>query len=157
MIRAYTPTDYEAAKECIIALQDAEHALLPDVKHTGAEIAEEYLEQILRPIKDGTGQIFVAEIGRHIAGLIAVVVEDHDLTTIGEKYLYISDVVVHDAFRGRGLGKALMEHAEAYGEELGIEDFNIGVMCINEPALALYLKMHYEARYVSLWKKKKQP
>ena len=56
----------------------------------------------------------------------------------------IENVAVLPSFRGRGLGKVLMQSLEGIAKELGAEQSFLEVRVSNEPALALYKKFGYE-------------
>jgi GNAT superfamily N-acetyltransferase len=55
-----------------------------------------------------------------------------------EPYAYISDLIVRAAYRGRGIGRALMMRAESYAREFGIGRIKVGVLVRNEGAHAFY-------------------
>jgi ribosomal protein S18 acetylase RimI-like enzyme len=50
---------------------------------------------------------------------------------------------VREAFRRRGIGEALMEHAHAWAVDQGIHEVELGVAEFNAAAIALYEKLGY--------------
>ncbi len=150
-VRPFHESDQTAMIECIIELQDAE-VLLSDFKRPGNEMAEEYFASIYRPVSEGRGEILMAENDGQVSGFVAFVVEENDVTDKPGRHMYISDLVVLERFRGRGIAIELMKKAEAAAKKLGIKRVNIGVMVANQPALQLYLKLGYTPMYYSLWK-----
>ncbi len=72
----------------------------------------------LREIVSSSGsRLFLLWYGEQIAGMLTV---GSYRTPLGRKY-WIEDVVVDDAFRGKGLGKVLVDHAVSHagGQEGG--------------------------------------
>ena len=57
-----------------------------------------------------------------------------------------------DAWRRRGIGRALLERAEAYARSLGMDAIGIGVMAGNRNARALYEARDYHEVHVELRK-----
>lgn len=70
-----------------------------------------------------------------IAGYILIKRRDHSL--------HIWDLVVKPEFRGKGIGKRLMEYAEKYAGDK-YQYITLAVMEDNAPAIGLYEKLGYE-------------
>lgn len=62
------------------------------------------------------------------------------------RILVVRTLVVHPDFLQQGVGKALMEFAEYYAEQLDIRSIRLDVSIDNTPAIALYEKMGYQYR-----------
>lgn len=152
-IRDYRAEDEAAVIDCIIALQEFERGLdsrmLP-----GAEIAERYLADLLARCAKEEGRIFVAEVDGAIAGFTAVFpkVAHDEPDEEAYDYAYVSDVAVLDLYRRRGLGRALLQAAEAYAREQGTTLIRIGVLATNDGARALYEGLGFRDREVLLEK-----
>src|SRR3954447_25361007 len=56
---------------------------------------------------------------------------------------YVWDVAVHEAFRGRGIGRATMALAEEFARSQGATTMQLNVFAYNEPAIGLYTSMGY--------------
>lgn len=151
VIRTFEDRDYPEVLECIVELQDTECAL-SDMKKPGKEMAEEYFASIYKPMQEEKGDIVVAECEGKVSGFIAYEIEDNDITDKPGQHIYISDLVVLQRFRGRGIATILMKQVEQVAKEKNIKRINIGVMAENQPALQLYLKQGYSPTYYSLWK-----
>ena len=54
------------------------------------------------------------------------------------EYAFISDLVVLPAYRGRGLGRALLQKAEEHAHLHGATTLKLEVLAKNEAALTLY-------------------
>jgi len=62
-------------------------------------------------------------------------------TFLGRPGLYLEDLYVQPAHRGRGMGRALLEHLGALAVERGCGRFEWSVLDWNANAIALYEKM----------------
>lgn len=62
----------------------------------------------------------------------------HVMTEI--KTLYIDDLCVDAAHRGRHVGRALYEHVLEYARQIGCYNVTLNVWALNEPALRFYEK-----------------
>ncbi len=62
-----------------------------------------------------------------------------------EEYIYLDDLSVTEASRGRGTGSALIREAEAYADRLGIKRICFHVEKSNQSAFRLYRRLGYSA------------
>lgn len=66
----------------------------------------------------------------------------HNYSTFaGRPGLYLEDLFVRPAFRGRGYGEALLRHLARLALDRGCARFEWAVLDWNEPALAFYRKL----------------
>ena len=66
----------------------------------------------------------------------------HNYSTFaGRPGLYLEDLFVRPAFRGRGYGEALLRHLARVTVERGCARFEWSVLDWNEPAIAFYRKL----------------
>jgi GNAT superfamily N-acetyltransferase len=66
----------------------------------------------------------------------------HNYSTFaGRPGLYLEDLFVRPAYRGRGYGEALLRHLARIALERGCARFEWSVLDWNEPALAFYRKL----------------
>jgi hypothetical protein len=65
-------------------------------------------------------------------------------TFLGRPGLYLEDLYVRPAFRGLGLGRALLEHLGALAVQRGCGRFEWSVLDWNEPAIEFYRRMGAE-------------
>lgn len=94
------------------------------------------LERVLEA-PSPTAQILIAEgPGPESLGFMHV----HTATDFftGEVHTHISDLVVAQAAEGRGVGRALLEAAEAWARERGHRLLTLNVFPTNRRALAVY-------------------
>ncbi len=67
----------------------------------------------------------------------------------GARHAHIFMLYVAPEHRRRGIGGALVRHAEAWAKERGDRQIGLQVFVANQPALNLYRKLGYETQ--SLW------
>ena len=75
-----------------------------------------------------------------------------ELIEENSEYAYLTDLVVLPAYRGRGVGRALMQHAEAYAIEQGATVLKVDVLAANTVARELYTSMDYQEHEIRLLK-----
>ena len=138
-IRLATPGDREFLRQIAGRLADFD---LPP-KRTAAEIAEadrSALHKALDQPIAGT-ELFVAELNGQSAGcLLMWTMQDY---FSGGWHSHISVIAVTREAEGKGIGRALMEHAEAWARERGHQTITLSVFENNRRAQALYERMGY--------------
>ena len=129
MITPATVDDLPALCELLGLLFAQESDFRPDWKKQVAG---------LRLILDhpATGQVFVARCEGAVAGMISLL-EGVNLKEGGRAF-WLEDLVVRPAFRGRGLGGALLEHAIATARGLGAVSLTLLTDVTNAQAIRLY-------------------
>ena len=120
----------------------------------GEEIADRYLSDMLIHASKPCACIFVAELDGAIVGYAAVdaKVTNDEPDEYNYEYAYISDVIVLEAARGKGIGKALLAEAEKFALEQGAHWLRIGVLGVNEGAHGLYQSLGFKPREIVLEK-----
>lgn len=88
-----------------------------------------------RPVAEAV----VAEVGGQVVGFALFFTNFS--TFLARPGLYLEDLYVQPAHRGRGLGKALLEHLGALAVERGCGRFEWSVLDWNANAIAFYEKM----------------
>jgi ribosomal protein S18 acetylase RimI-like enzyme len=127
--------DAAGLRACFVELQEYERgldgALLP-----AEEIVEAYLERMLERCRTWRGRVFVAEVEGVLAGFVCVWgrVPQEELDQDPRDYAYVSDLVVAERWRGRGLGRALLRRAEEHARAEGAPTLGIGVLARNAGA-----------------------
>ena len=81
-------------------------------------------------------RVWVAEIDRDIVGGIILIPQ--------EGYLLLTNIAVHPARSGLGLGRALMELAEAECLELGLRELRLGTHVDMPDNVSLYTYLGWE-------------
>jgi ribosomal protein S18 acetylase RimI-like enzyme len=141
-IRLGTEADQEFFRE--LELQTTWENLPPDdsrrLDREQVELALDDTHAILlaRP----GNQIFIAEVDGERAGLLWFG-PNRNLVT-GEEEGWIYNVTVLPAFRGRGIGRRLIEHAEQHAGDQGYAVIGLMVAVHNAAARALYHRLRYQ-------------
>ena len=102
------------------------------------------LEGFEKLSKRETDKMFVAEDASHAFLGYLWVGEGSNMMT-GLKHGYIYDIFVKEEFRGKGIGKILLEKAESYCREKCYSRIVLMVSVSNETATRLYDKMAFKA------------
>ncbi len=143
-IRPYEEKDRPDLIKLLTELQCYEQALDNLLQPGNDALGEVYLNQVLQKCQSSQGQIYVAERDQHVVGMISFYYEHSgDVLTRAGDYLYISDLVVTEAYRNQNIATRLIQRAEGYARELGIQYVRLYVLARNEAALGTYRKAGY--------------
>jgi ribosomal protein S18 acetylase RimI-like enzyme len=153
LIREYEERDARGLEDCFIELQDYEGRIDPYLADSQS-VLKSYLEYMFNRCAETRGKVFVVEVGQSVAGFVSVwaKVKTKAIEEKEYEYAYISDLVILPAYRGEGLGRALLQRAEEYAREQGARVLRIGVMAKNEGAHRLYLSYGFEDRLIEMSK-----
>ena len=116
--------------------------LMPDRFRVPAHILpDDWLEGQL---DDDTHRLFLAEQHGTVVGQILIRIEESksDLL-IPRKYVYINEIVVLRAYRGQGVGQAMMQYVEGWAAALGITELELNVWECNKGAIRFYERLGY--------------
>jgi ribosomal protein S18 acetylase RimI-like enzyme len=81
------------------------------------------------------GEVYVAESGGRVAGIV-VIITAHD-------HVLVENVAVDPGFQGRGIGRALMAHAERHAGEHGLDELRLYTNAAMTENLTLYPRLGY--------------
>ncbi|WDH24454.1 GNAT family N-acetyltransferase [Pseudomonas chlororaphis] len=134
--------------ELMVHLQDHERALSAD-RPPSSEVSEKQLDYLLAACTASVGRIYIAVIESRAVGII-VVFQDQEHE--GTQHVYpeyrrfclVSDLVVSEAYKGKGVALALMEKVYEYTKSLGFSYVRLGVLNSNIPARKFYEKNGFE-------------
>lgn len=148
-IRPARPPD----RRFVLALADRLADFDPPVWRTSQEIAEGDRRALADEFNDPPGDhgLFVAELDARPAGcLLMWTLQDY---FSGERHAHISVIAVTREAEGRGVGAALMAHAESWARARGSRRLTLSVFASNHRAQRLYERSGYEVemlRYVKV-------
>lgn len=89
---------------------------------------------------------FVAEVDKKLVGISLYYIR---YSTWKGRRLYLEDIVVNEAFRGKGLGKALFEATALEAARLEMSGMTWQVLDWNQPAINFYNR--YQANIEKGW------
>ena len=99
--------------------------------------------------------VVVAEQDEIICGFICASINklDRKLETETEKYVgIINDIYVEEQYRGRHIAQQLLEYAEEWIDELGINSVRADIVTNNTSAFNFWSKQGYAPLYTSVYK-----
>lgn len=143
----------DGLRRCLIELQDVERAFDSRMP-SGAEIVDAYIPEMFSRCEGSDGRVFVAEADGDVVGYATVLtrVTSEEIEDGGLEYGLISDLVTVKNFRGQGIGRALLNAAEAFARERGTKWLRIGVLAANKQALDIYEARGFSKLYIELEK-----
>jgi ribosomal protein S18 acetylase RimI-like enzyme len=148
-IRPARPGDRAFLSDLADRLADFDH---PPSWRPAAQIAagdrRDLLAALDTPPPDSS--LMVAEVEGVPAGCLHVLTRT-DFFTL-KPHGHISVIAVTKEAEGRGVGKALMAHAEQWARSLGYGHLTLTVFPANTRALALYKRHGYEVDMISMRK-----
>lgn len=124
--------DKKRIEELFIVMLESVHAEAQNGYEKG------YLDKFF---SGGDDWICVAECNNTVIGYIAVEVHNEP-----EKFVYLDDISVSEAFRSQGIGSALIKKAESYAAEINAAYIALHVESSNTSALKLYERLGYSVR-----------
>ena len=131
-IERATPRDVPLILRLIKALAEYER-MADEVIATEAGLRETLFGA--RP----SAEVVIAYAGNEPAGF-ALFFQNYS-TFLGKPGLYLEDLFVAPEYRGRGYGKALLQHLATLAVERGCGRFEWSVLDWNEPAIGFYKKL----------------
>ena len=90
-------------------------------------------------LKDGSAVVFCAVEQEKLLGWIWC----HSIRRLTQTRLHIAEIAVSEDCRNKGVGRQLLENAEAYAVEHGIREIDLLVTASNAAAVAFYEKMSF--------------
>lgn len=137
--------DMEAMVKLLGLLFSIEQDFSPD------ETAQRHGLQLLLDIPE-QAQIFVAR--DDAAGVIGMASAQLVISTaVGARSAWIEDMVVLEAFRGRGVGKVLLARAMEWANSRGAKRVQLIADADNNSALEFYKQLGWQPTRLFTWKK----
>lgn len=128
-LRSATPGDVTVVLEFIRAL-----SVYEKLEHLVVATEEDLRRWLFGP--DAVAEVVLAFEGEQPAGF-ALFFRNFS-TFLGRPGLYLEDLFVREASRGRGIGKALLTHLAALARERGYGRVEWAVLEWNQPAIDFY-------------------
>ena len=139
-VRRAEDKDAEQVLRLLRQVNKVHHDLRPDLFNLASKYTAEELHAIFT---DEGKRVFVCEERGTVLGYIFTILYDHsgDNMLVPIKEMYIDDLCVDEAARGKGVATELYKHAVAYARETGCHNVTLNVWEGNNAALAFYEKM----------------
>ncbi|MBX9949483.1 MAG: GNAT family N-acetyltransferase [Candidatus Obscuribacterales bacterium] len=154
VIREFVTDDLAALKNCFVELQEFERELVSH-RLPGEEIAERYIQALLQRKKEGSAEIFVAEVDGKAVGFLSVLLSEKLDADLNEpiELAYLSDIVILKEYRKGGIGEALVKSAEKYAISKNAMYLSANVLANNKGGRALYGKSGFNEYELLMLKK----
>jgi GNAT superfamily N-acetyltransferase len=124
----------------------------PTVSARDPDVLRRYFDDLAesRLLNDPETAAFIATVIGEPAGII-VVHPDVDYFT-GHPRVYVDVLVVAPEAEGKGIGRALLHHVEAWARERGFREVVLDVFAVNEGATAFYERCGYRPDHIRMAK-----
>lgn len=153
-VRDATRADYDRIRELFVEGDEMNFAALPDffrrVDATRRR-RDEFFDLILA---DDKFSLLVADEGDSVVGFAQAHIEEARRVPnlVPRETLFIDILMVTEARRGNGVGRALMERTYAWGRERDARDVELNVYEFNAQALAFYERLGYTTSSRRMWR-----
>ena len=140
LIRPAAERDLPRVGELLLQVNEVHHVIRPDLFKTGSR---KYNDAELRAILGNPETpVFVCEAEGEVCGYAFCVLVNPktDCNLVPVKTLYLDDLCVDEAARGRGIGTALYRFVIDYAKRIGCHNVTLNVWEGNDAALAFYRK-----------------
>ena len=140
MIRKAEIKDIKGIIDLLYQVDAVHHGIRPDLfKGNTPKYDEQALEAIL---SDGSKPIFVFDEGKILGHAFCQITEIKNPRLLQDiKTLYIDDICVDEATRGKHIGKALYEYVRDYAKSIGCYNITLNVWEGNDSAYSFYKNM----------------
>ena len=148
LIRRAEITDIPDILRLLVQVCNVHQDIRPDIfKRDGVKYTESDLRELLL---DKSRPVWCAVEGEHFLGYCFCQWEDSRASSVmtDHRELYIDDLCVDEATRGRGVATALFRHVRAWAKAEGTDFITLNVWCGNENAMRFYEKMGMKPRKI---------
>ena len=149
MIRKATPQDIQDICRLLEQVLAVHQAGRPDLfRAHGKKYDEKALQEMLTSVTD---PIFVYDDGGHVSGYIMCQEQiQSGAALLPIKTLYIDDLCVDEAARGKGIGRELFQYVKDYATRNGYYNVTLHVWNSNPGAMKFYESMGLKPQYTNL-------
>ena len=160
MIIEYESKYDESVKELLTELQ--QH--IADLDKEGYNIVgekykEKCFEKIVKNIDENNGKILLYEENNKIVGLVIGIIYNEEIESFdfkAPKRGRITDLIITKEYRGKHIGKELLEKMQKYLKSIGCEKILIAVFGYNEDAIEFYKSNGYHMRMIDMIENEEQ-
>ncbi|MER6943722.1 GNAT family N-acetyltransferase [Nonomuraea sp. NPDC000554] len=144
-VRSYSPADRDAV--AALAPRLTEGVASWRTPEAVARVVHGWVEHSVTRSGTGGAAVFVAELSGEIVGFVSVTEQAH---FTGELDGYIGELAVSSRHEGRGIGKQLVEAAEAWARSRGRARVGLETGAANARARRFYASLGYQEEGVRL-------
>lgn len=142
-VRSATATDFEGVSD-VFSQENAFHVgLVPEyVVLTEPPVTPKEFGEML---SHEDQQLLVAEKDRQIVGCVLASIKSAEPMPFlrPRRFVYVHDVVVNEAHRGGGVGRALMDGVAEWARSRDVTDLELHVWEANHEAISFYESLGY--------------
>lgn len=149
-LRTATPADRDAVIDLILALNRFEADLTGDRKRE-RRAAAAYHDELMQRLARRNGRVVLAEAGGVTVAMMGFSLDEDAayVTDDVRRHGTVTDLVVTEEWRGRGIGRRLLAEAERLTREAGLTRLTIGALVANRQAERTYRAYGFDP-YVSI-------
>ena len=139
-IRDYDEScDADALRACVIELQEWERGFEPSMPE-GRAMVDAYVALQRARCVAWSGRILMADLDGKVVGYACIWarVPSDEPDDDPRDYAYLGDLLVRNAHRRKGVGRLLLQAAEAYARSAGVHVLRVGVLARNRSARSFY-------------------
>jgi ribosomal protein S18 acetylase RimI-like enzyme len=144
-VRKAVPEDYRSMCELFDEADALHRDKLPRIfqQPDGAAREKDYY---LGLIADEDVALLVAEADSELVGYVHAIIKGAPALPIlvPRRYAVVDAVVVRSGFQFHGIGRALMDQAQAWAVAKGATSIELNVYEFNEPAISFYERLGYQ-------------
>ena len=143
-----------AVLQSFIVASNIYEAQFESDRRLDAAAGADYLPQLVDSATKKQGRIFIAEVADAPIGWAVCYVSEHEPFVKEEErlYGYVSELYVEEAFRGRHIGRALLNACEDHFRTLGMKTMLIAALTANIRAVNAYRATGYTDYAINLRK-----
>ena len=150
LIRRAAPADIPDILRLLVQVCNVHQAIRPEIfKLDGVKYTESDLTELLQ---DETRPVWCALDGERFLGYCFCQWQEYHDSSVStdRRELYIDDLCVDEAARGKGVATALFRHVSAAAKAEGTDFITLNVWCGNDNAMAFYEKMGMKPRKITM-------
>jgi len=152
-IRPATAADTPTLERFAAGLQEFELPLDATLMPAAEMLANGYVPAMLREMAEEQGLTLIAELAGRPVGYGHCIVKVEDDTTMrpeARQHVYVTDLFVEEASRGRGAAQALLAAMQDHAQALGIRRMRITTLASNARAARAYRRFGFRDHTLNL-------
>lgn len=110
-----------------------------------------YMRMLKEAYEEGKDGMFVCEIDSEIVGWSWLRIHENEFFKEGA-YGELNEIYIVPEWQGKGVGKVLIRHADAWFRNNGVKIVRVEALAANEKALVFYRNHGFKPNYISLQK-----